>query len=63
MLESATIKYYYYLSGSSESATELTDSTVLDAGTYQIYAVVSNLKNYNDYTTATISYTVADKNS
>lgn len=63
LLESATIKYYYYLSGSTESPTELTDSTILEAGTYQIYAVISNLKNYNDYTTATITYTVADKNA
>lgn len=63
LLETATIKYYYYLSGSTGSPIEFTDETVLDAGTYQIYAVISNIKNYNDYTTATISVIVADKNS
>ena len=53
ILEGATITYYYYAVGSVGEPKVLAEDAVLEAGEYKIYAVVSNMKNYNDFTTNT----------
>lgn len=63
LLSRASVKYYYYVSGSAGEAQELQNLSSLEAGSYKIYAIISGIKNYNDFQTATVSYTVADKNA
>ena len=58
ILEGATITYYYYISGSEGEPAVLEEDTVLSVGIYKIYAVVSNMKNYNDFTTDPVDYVV-----
>ncbi len=57
-LEGATITYYYYATGSEGEAAVLEEDTVLEAGSYKVYAVVSNMKNYNDFTTNAVDLVV-----
>lgn len=58
VLEGATITYYYYAVGSEGGPAILEEDTVLEAGEYEIYAVVSNMKNYNDFRTNEVYYVV-----
>ena len=60
ILDGATITYYYYAVGSVGEPKVLAEDTVLEAGEYKIYAVVSNMKNYNDFTTNTVDYVVEE---
>ena len=56
-----TVTYYYNTANSTTGGTEWKDitSTTLAAGTYYMYAVIEETDNYNNYTTATTSFTVA----
>ena len=58
ILDGATITYYYYKAGSEDQSQELVDASALTAGSYKIYAVISNMKNYNDVTTNTVDFVV-----
>ena len=52
------VTLYYNLTNSNENGTRFTDETVLNAGVYYIYAVISESKNYQMYTTVTTKYEV-----
>ena len=58
ILDGATITYYYYKTGTADQSQELVDASALTAGLYKIYAVISNMKNYNDFTTNTVDFVV-----
>ncbi len=59
VLTGATITYYYYVTGAEGSAQEFVKgTTVLEAGSYKIYAVVEDMTNYNDFTTNAVDYVV-----
>ena len=52
------VKYYYNLTDSNIDGIEFNKSDILNAGTYYIYAVISESDNYQTYTTLTSSFTV-----
>lgn len=48
VLTNATITYYCYQGDDIDDAIVLEENTVLEAGSYKIYALVSGMTNYND---------------
>jgi len=57
-----TITYYYNTTNSNANGTLLTDETILDAGTYYVYAVIAQSTNYNSYTTSASLFEVTKLN-
>ncbi len=55
-----TLTYYYNTTDSTTNGTEWKDitNTTLDAGTYYMYAIISDDSSFEDYTTATTSFEV-----
>ena len=60
VLDEATITYYYYQNDDIDNAIVLEENTVLESGTYKIYAVVSGMKNYNNFATDVIEVVVEE---
>ncbi len=52
------VSYYYSLSNINIGGTKYTDYDEFNAGTYYIYAVISENGNYNEYVTATYEFVV-----
>lgn len=52
------IEYFYNLENSNENGTKFDDLTVFNAGTYYIYAVISESENYFEFKTETSVYEV-----
>ncbi len=50
---------YYYATGNTEVGTIWSSSVKLDAGTYYMYATITDMEDYDDVTTSTISFNVA----
>jgi len=61
--ENAEITYYYKLADSNSTVKVWKDMTsaTLDAGTYEMYAVLKETANYKSYITKTVSFTVEPK--
>jgi len=53
------VTFYYNSENSTVGATELTDETILNVGTYYVYAVISADNNYNAFTTPAVEFVVS----
>lgn len=62
--DNGAVTYYYNTTNSNSGGTAWTNvanATSLNAGTYYMYAVIGETANYNSATTATVSFTIAQK--
>ena len=58
VLTNATITYYCYQGDDIDDAIVLEENTVLEAGSYKIYALVSGMTNYNDVALTSIDLVI-----
>ena len=56
--ESPKITYYYNTEGNNSNGTKWAQGTVLDVGTYYMYAVVEETANYEEFTTDPVKFNI-----